>query len=91
MYKFREFCIPERMMGGMKRYVNDKVKPGNFLTAVIQNDLCGALGQADDENMRNLPAFVGWLYNEAPMACWGSKERMHNWLKGGAAEEVAEL
>ena len=38
-YKFREFYIPDRMMGGIQRYINDHIRPGDFLSAIIQNDL----------------------------------------------------
>ena len=83
MYSIRngEFYIPERMMGGIERYINDKINPGDFLQAVICNDLREAVGRADDENIRNLPAYVAYFYNEAPSLCWGSKEKMEAWLK----------
>lgn len=81
MYTFREFYIPERMMDGLERYVKDQILPGDFLRAVISNDLTEAVGRADEENLRNLPAYIGYLYNEAPVRCWGSKERMEEWVK----------
>jgi hypothetical protein len=79
VYVFRDFYVPERMMGGLIRYVHHRVLPGDFLQAVIKNDLREAVGLADEENIRNLPAFVAWLYNEAPSQCWGSKEKMLAW------------
>ena len=81
MYKFRQFYIPERMMGGIDRYINNRIRPGEFLCAVISNNLKEAVGQADDENILNLPAYVAYFYNEAPSGCWGSKEKMKAWLK----------
>jgi hypothetical protein len=69
------------MMEVIDRYINEKCRPGGFLEAVICNDLKAAVENADDENMANLPAFVGYFYNEAPFNCWGSKEKMENWLK----------
>lgn len=81
MYSFQEFYIPDRMMPGIRRYIEEKIPPGDFLTAVIQNDLSEACGRADDENMRNLPAYAAYFYNNAPMSCWGSKEKMKAWLE----------
>lgn len=75
-YTFRGFTIPERMMGGLERWIKFGIKPGNFLTAVLENDLKSAVAHADDENLQNLPAYVGYLYNEAPGDCWGSKEKV---------------
>ena len=85
MFTFRDFYISERMMGGIKRYVEDGLRPGRFLTAVIENNLSNACGFADDENMSNLPAYAAYFYNEVPANCWGSKEKMNDWItqKGG--------
>jgi hypothetical protein len=79
-YRFREFYIPERMMGGLERYIAAGIPPGDFLTAVIENDLSEACGRADDENLRNLPAFAAYLYSQAPSDCWGSPATMKAWL-----------
>jgi len=79
VYVYREFYIPVRMMGGLRRWVDDHKLPGGFLQAVLENDLKEACGRADDENMRNLPAYVAWLYNEAPALCWGSKANVWAW------------
>ena len=68
------------MMPGIKRYIEHGIKPGDFLTAVISNDLREACGRADEENLANLPAFVGYFYNEAPSMCCGSPEEMNGWL-----------
>ena len=80
MYQFREFYIPERMMGGIRRYIEHGIPPGDFLTAVICNDLKEAIGRADDENIKNIPAYVAYFYNEAPAPCWGSIELMQSWI-----------
>jgi hypothetical protein len=40
------------------------------------------VGRADDQNIKVLPAFVAYFYNEAPSQCWGSKEKMESWLYG---------
>lgn len=79
-YRFDQFYIPERMMGGIQRYIERGIEPGGFLCAVIENDLKEAVGRADEENMANLPAFVSYFYNEAPSVCWGSPEKMVAWL-----------
>lgn len=81
-YEFHGFYIPERMMGGIKRYVEHGIEPGSFLTAIIQNDLKTAVAHADNENMQNLPAYVSYFYNECPLACWGSPHKMEAWIAG---------
>lgn len=80
-YRFRSWHIPARMMPGIQRYIHEKIKPGQFLTAVICDELSSAIGQADAENLANLPAYVAYFYNETPAPCWGSKKKMKEWLK----------
>lgn len=81
LYRFQDFYIPDRMMGGLRRYIDEGIEPGDFLSAVICNDLKEACGRADDENLHNLPAFVSYLYNQAPSQCWGSEERFRDWMR----------
>lgn len=62
------------------RYAREKIPVGDFLTAVICNNLEGACSRADDRNIHMIPVYVAYLYNETPAACWGSKEKMDAWL-----------
>ena len=80
-YQHREFYIPLRMMPHLARYIQQHEPVGDFLTAVLCNDMKDACGRADDENLRNLPAYIAYLYNEAPSACWGSPAKVKEWLK----------
>jgi len=89
LYGTTAYVIPERMRSGLELYVKDHIEPGDFLTAVIRNDLKEAIGRADDENMAVLPAYVNYFYNHAPSPCWGSKEKMDAWLKEGKRKERA--
>ena len=79
--------IPKLVMDGMNRYVNHHIKPGDFLTAVIQNNLTEAIGRADEGSYSVLREIVRWFYNEAPFTCWGSPEKMDEWLKLRKMEE----
>ena len=79
-FTFDGEAIPERMHGAITRYIERRIAPGNFLTAVICNDLREAVHRADDENIKLLPAYVSYFYNEAPSPCWGSREKMNEWI-----------
>ena len=90
-YEFRGFRIPDYMCDGLLNYVERGIPPGDFLTAVICNDLFEAIGRADETNTNNLPAYIGWFYNEAPSRCWGSKKLFEEWIEaGGLAGEARE-
>jgi len=80
-YTFRGFVIPERMMEGLRLYIEEGVKPGRFLSAVLENDLSAAISTADDENLANVAAYCAYLYWEAPSSCHGSAGTVRQWIK----------
>jgi hypothetical protein len=82
-YEFWDSYIPDRMADGITAYINNGRPLGGFLHKVFANDLVGAVGKADDENVNNLKAYAVYLYNEAPMDCWGSEEAVRYWMKVG--------
>ena len=75
--------IPRHMVGDMKRYIEDGMCPGGFLTSVLENDLRGSVSRADDVNRYHLLDFVQFLYSYAPSPCWGSPEIVSAWIKQG--------
>ena len=87
-YTFYGFEIPDYMAGGVDRYISDGIPPGDFLTAIISNDLKEAVGRADDINMANIPAYVGYFYNESPVSCWGSEKNIAAWMAQGGLNGV---
>lgn len=73
--------LPERLRGGVQRYIEKGIRPGNFLTAVIENNLTESVGMADDDMIKVLPEIVGWFYNQAPAICWGSATKAKKWMR----------
>ncbi len=57
--------IPSTTQASITRYVEQGIKPGGFLTAVLSNDLRNATGRADEQNLAALPAIVRWFANHA--------------------------
>ena len=72
--------LPEYMRGGMQRYMEASIRPGDFLCCVLANNLMGAIRHADDENVNLLPLYARWLYNHAPSGSYGSPENFGKWL-----------
>jgi len=77
------YSIPERMMGGLKRFIDSGDIPCGFLCAVLENDLKDAVNRADDANLAILPAYSFFLYNDAPADCYGSPAKVAAWAKLG--------
>jgi len=80
--------LPEHLRGGIKRYVEDGVQPGHFLTAVICNDLFGAFARADITYRNALFDIISFFYNETPGNCWGSPEKMVLWMNRGGLKGI---
>jgi len=78
-----DYMIPDHMHDAMLRYVLFGMAPGGFLSAVVENDLKGAVQRADAKNIENLPGYVRFLVGYAPMNCSGSTERFDWWCKSG--------
>jgi len=71
--------IPARTMSPMVKWVTVAQPTGDFLYAVLTNNLKEACNRADDENIEALYHIVCWLYNHAPLGCWGSVENVKGW------------
>lgn len=79
MYIFGRYSIREDMLEALVRYRDMGIDPGDFLNAIIENDLVAAVGAADEGNMDNLPAYAAYLYMRMPRESWGSRERRAAW------------
>jgi len=80
--------LPEHIRAGVRRYVERGTIPGDFLQAVIKNQLKESFLLADRVNIDNMFDIVGFFYNEVPSGCWGSEEKMIKWNEKGGLLEV---
>ena len=71
-----EYTARPQTLQSIKDYVERGWQPGGFVTAVLENDLAGAIARADADNLRNLPAIVAFVYAEVPAICWGSPAKV---------------
>lgn len=56
-------AIPVHLRESIARYVEYKIQPGGFMTAVLNNDLYNATGRADSESLKALHLIVRWFAN----------------------------
>jgi len=54
---------------------------GDFLTAVLENNLMEAVGRADDINREHLHTICMFVHNELPANCHGSPAKVLAWKK----------
>lgn len=79
----RLVLIPEHMRAGLVRYILLGIQPGSFLTAALSGDLFEAARRADDDNRAALARYATFLFNYAPVGCFGSAERVSDWIADG--------
>ncbi len=72
--------IPEHMHEGIRTYVEQARPPGDFLRALLSNDLQRTLRHADSENLAALGDWLMFVWNYVPSNCWGSPEIVAKWL-----------
>lgn len=83
MVDYKEDIFPERMVKAMRQYVEQHQPPGDFLTAVLSNNLRKAFRYADDENKLLIEQYVDWAYWQIPDLAWGSPEAVAKWIAKG--------
>lgn len=82
--------LPANLRGGVERWIEKGVMPGDFLTAVIHNDLFEAFSRADIHSRMAMFDIIVWFYNHAPRSCYGSKEEVQQWKAGRDAERAKQ-
>lgn len=75
-----KYDVPERIVEGIKAYVEERRPVGHFLQAVIRNDLCETFARADDEVIQCLHGIVKIFYNQVPGNAWRTRKRYEDWL-----------
>lgn len=75
--------IPAHLHDGLIRYLAQRIEPGSFLLAVLQNNLFESVRVADPVSLAALPDLLAFLYHDTPGTCWGSVARVRVWLQGG--------
>lgn len=73
-------AVPEHTRGAVERYYFNRYAPGGFLTALLSNDLMGAVGRADELNAAALYTICRFVHNRLPTVCWGSPQAVTQWL-----------
>lgn len=71
---------PEKVVAGLRRYLEHHTSPGYFLESVLANDLMESFALADSTNGPVLGAICAWVYHNVPRSARGSREAVAYWL-----------
>lgn len=87
--KRRDDLIPESVLHALEGYVEYGLPPGDFLEAVLRDDLYDAINYADDKSLGALKHIVKAIHWGAPINCHGDAETVHRWITHKTAERMA--
>jgi len=87
-YAVNYSTIPEYMQLSLKRYIENGIRPSDFLYAVLCNDLVAAYLNADDTNRKYLGNYAWWLIQKCPIGAWGDKNTVEKWMANGGLEGI---
>ncbi len=76
------------LLDNLNHYVATGRDPGDFLQAVLANDLKESFIRADDENSAAMREIVQHIYWNVPRVAWGSWDIVRTW-RGTHATVVA--
>jgi hypothetical protein len=71
--------IPSHLLQALVHWGQKECCTGDFLAAVLSNDLMGAIGRADEHSLAAIRYITMFVYNELPRDCHGSKDRVKQW------------
>jgi hypothetical protein len=77
--------VPVYMRAAVTGYVLDGRPVGDFLTALLANDLLAAARHADDANLVAFGRWARLVYQHMPSQCHGSYHIVCRWIAAGGA------
>lgn len=72
--------IPAHMREGTTLYLEFGIKPGDFLTRILEGDILGAYRFADSINKNYIGAWCDWLINQCPASAHGRGLTVNDWI-----------
>ena len=82
--------IPSHLQSGLQAYIETGRPTGGGLRAILEDRaLSYCLARLDDEVKPRVFDVVRFLFNNAPNHCWGSEEKVENWLEAGRVRLLA--
>lgn len=79
------YGVPTEVYHSLRRFIDDGIRTGSFLHAVLCNDLTEAALRADSDNIEALGRIARYVWEAVPALARGNEEKVEAWIaKGGA-------
>ena len=83
-------AIPPRVLDAINNYVWYAQPTGDFVKAVLSNDLMGAVRRADDRSQTAMQSICEYIMWSVPSVCYGTREKVRAHLAIGRRIMEAE-
>lgn len=82
------FGVPIHLRWPLVRYALYGVPVGDFLTACLANDFCGAVVRADKDEWSGLKSVALFIRNELPSGIVGDRQAVQAWTNANAEDRL---
>lgn len=82
--------LPEHFREPVRLYVEQGVRPGDMITAILNNNLLDACCWIQPELLPQIKELVLWFHWEVPALSWGSPIRVWLWTEAGGANGIQD-
>jgi hypothetical protein len=89
MLDFSGYNIPAHTQYALTEFVERGIPVGGFLHSVLSNDLFGAVGSADRDNLPALKDITVWVSVHAPQPCWGTEAKVLRWIADHPSRSIS--
>lgn len=72
--------IPELILRQIDNYGENHLMPGDFVLAVVENDLTKTLHFADEKSFAAIKSIWGYCHRALPVQSWGNANLVESWL-----------
>ena len=80
--------LPESSRTAVAYWIMEGSAVGDFLLAVITNDLRKTVALGDPENVAALRDYVTYFHNFTPSGCWGNEVSYRTWRDAGGIKGI---
>ncbi len=81
-----EGLVPEHLRPGLRRYIEDGVRPGDALFAILCNaPAAEVVLRCDELVLPRLADIYRFLHNDCPSQCWGTRSTCEAWVQAHEA------
>lgn len=72
--------LPDETIAALELYRTKGLPPGEFLQAILSNDLKRAVSEGLSDERETIAQVVAWAHGNLPTQAWGSEGAVEEWI-----------